>query len=50
MMYKNTDQAYEAGHVSAGSAAGLLAKVYATMASAAMPAGTPITRAHRPGV
>lgn len=43
MMYKNTDQAYEAGHVSAGSAAGLLAKVYATMASAAMPAGTPIT-------
>lgn len=33
----------ELGHVSAGSAAGLLAKVYATMAAAAMPAGTTIT-------
>lgn len=43
MMYKNTDQAYQAGHVNAGSAAGLLAKVYATMAAAAMPAGTQIT-------
>ena len=43
MMYKNTDDAYSTGHVSAGSAAGLLAKVYATMASAAMPAGTPVT-------
>lgn len=43
LMYKNTDNAYETGHVSAGSAAGLLAKVYATMASAAMPAGTQIT-------
>lgn len=42
MMYKNTDQAYESGHVSAGSAAGMLAKIYATMASAAMPVGTPI--------
>jgi starch-binding outer membrane protein, SusD/RagB family len=42
-MYKNTDAAYCAGHVSAGSAAGLLAKVYATEASSAMPAGTPIT-------
>jgi len=39
-LYHNTDNAYLAGHVSAGSAAGLLAKVYATMASAAMPAGT----------
>lgn len=43
MMYKNTDANYRTGHVSAGSAAGLLAKVYATMASAAMPVGTPIT-------
>ena len=42
-MYKNTDAAYSEGHVSAGSAAGLLAKVYATEASSAMPAGTPIT-------
>lgn len=33
----------ELGHVSAGSAAGLLAKVYATMAAAAMPTGTNIT-------
>lgn len=43
MMYKNTDGGYEAGHVNAGSAAGLLAKVYATMASAAMPVGTQVT-------
>lgn len=43
MMYKDTDAAYKAGHVCAGSAAGLLAKVYATEASAAMPAGTQIT-------
>lgn len=43
LLYKNTDAGYSRGHVSAGSAAGLLAKVYATMASAAMPAGTQIT-------
>lgn len=43
LMYKNTESGYEAGHVNAGSAAGLLAKVYATMASAAMPAGTRVT-------
>lgn len=43
MMYKNTDSDYEPGHVNAGSAAGLLAKVYATMAAAAMPEGTPVT-------
>lgn len=42
LLYKNTDAGYSAGHVSAGSAAGLLAKVYATMAAAAMPAGTEI--------
>ena len=42
LMYKNTDSKWEAGHVSAGSAAGLLAKVYATMASAALPEGTNI--------
>ena len=41
-MYKNTDAGYQKGHVNAGSAAGLLAKVYATMASAAMPEGTEI--------
>ena len=40
MLYKNTDKAYQPGHVSAGSAAGLLAKVYATEAAYAMPAGT----------
>ena len=43
MMYKNTDAAWQAGHASAGSAAGLLAKVYATEAASAMPAGTEIT-------
>ena len=43
LLYKNTDRNYQAGHVSAGSAAALLAKVYATQASAAMPAGTEIT-------
>lgn len=43
MLYKNTDSEWQSGHVSAGSAAGLLAKVYATEASAAMPAGTDIT-------
>lgn len=37
---KNTDADYETGHVTAGTAAGLLAKVYATMASGAMPGGT----------
>ena len=42
MMYKNTDSGFNTGHVSAGSAAGLLAKVYATMASGAMPADTEI--------
>ncbi|MBQ8487362.1 MAG: RagB/SusD family nutrient uptake outer membrane protein [Prevotella sp.] len=42
LMYKNTDARYQAGHASAGSAAGLLAKVYATQASAAMPAGTEV--------
>ena len=42
MMYKNTDAAYQKGHVCAGSAAGLLAKVYATQAAAAMPAGTEV--------
>ncbi|MBQ7191267.1 MAG: RagB/SusD family nutrient uptake outer membrane protein [Paludibacteraceae bacterium] len=39
LLYKNTDSNYELGHVSAGSAAGLLAKVYATEAACAMPAG-----------
>ena len=43
LMYKNTDAAWQAGHVNAGSAAGLLAKVYATMASASLPAGTELT-------
>ena len=43
LMYKNTDSGFQKGHANAGSAAGLLAKVYATMASAAMPEGTEIT-------
>lgn len=40
--YKNTDEGYVAGRVSAGAAAGLEAKVYATIASGAMPAETKI--------
>lgn len=43
MIYKNTDGNYKLGRVSAASAAGLLAKVYATMGSASMPAGEKIT-------
>lgn len=43
LMYKNTDSRYQSGHACAGSAAGLLAKVYATEAASAMPAGTQIT-------
>lgn len=39
LLYKNTDPEYQAGHVAAGTAAGLLAKVYATMASGALPEG-----------
>lgn len=42
LMYKNTDSRYQTGHASAGSAAGLLAKVYATQAAAAMPIGTEV--------
>lgn len=38
--YLNTDKEYTPGRVSAGTAAGLEAKVYATMASGAMPEGT----------
>ena len=38
MIYKNTDGAYVPGRVSAASAAGLLAKVYATMGAASTPA------------
>ncbi len=42
MMYHRDNSNYKSGHVCAGSAAGLLAKVYCTMASAAMPEGTKI--------
>ncbi|WP_436415167.1 RagB/SusD family nutrient uptake outer membrane protein [Petrimonas sp.] len=42
MLYKNTDREHQAGHVSAGTAAGLLSKVYATMASGALTAGEQI--------
>ena len=38
-LYKNTDAGFQTGHVCAGTAVGLLAKVYATMASGALPAG-----------
>lgn len=43
MLYSIDDPNYRLGHVSSGAAAGLLAKVYATMASAAMPEGTQIS-------
>ncbi len=43
LMYSRSDSRYKAGHVSAASAAGLLAKVYATMAAAAKPENTPVT-------
>jgi hypothetical protein len=42
LMYHIDNANYKKGHVCAGSAAGLLAKVYCTMASAAMPEGTKI--------
>ncbi len=46
-MYKNTDRKYQAGHVSAGSAAGLLAKAYATAASSAMGGTSVVVRTGR---
>jgi len=39
-MYKNTNPSYKEGRASAGAAASLLAKVYATIGSASMPSGT----------
>ena len=36
-LYKNTDAGYQVGHVCAGTAVALLAKVYATMGAASMP-------------
>lgn len=39
VIYKNTDADFQEGHVAQGAAAGLLAKVYATMASGSMTAG-----------
>jgi len=39
MMYKNTDSGFVEGRASAGAAASLLAKVYATIGSASMSAG-----------
>ncbi len=42
-LYKNTDAGFQTGHVCAGTAVGLLAKVYATMASGALPAGEIMT-------
>ena len=42
LMYKNTDAAFTPGRASSGAASILLAKVYATIASASMPAGNSI--------
>lgn len=43
LLFSNTDSKFVEGHASKGAAAALLVKVYATMASASMPAGTEIT-------
>lgn len=43
LMYDNTNPDFSEGHASKGAAAALLAKVYATMASASMPSGEQIT-------
>lgn len=49
MIYKNTDSKFEEGRVCAGAAASLLAKVYATIGSASVPAGEVVTiRAGKP--
>ena len=42
-LYKNTDASFQVGHVCAGTAVALLAKVYATMGAASMPAGVELT-------
>lgn len=49
-MYKNTDTAFSPGRVSAGAAATLLAKVYATIGAAAMPSGKLIVKGGKPFV
>ncbi|WP_298647245.1 RagB/SusD family nutrient uptake outer membrane protein [uncultured Proteiniphilum sp.] len=50
MIYKNTNSSYKEGRVSAGAAASLLAKVYATIGSASMPSGTVYVRGGIPFV
>lgn len=49
MIYKNSDNGFKPGRVCAATAAGLLAKVYATIGSASMATGEQITvkPAHR---
>lgn len=48
LMYKNTDSSYVSGHVCKGTAAGLLAKAYATAASSAMSSGNLYIRTGQP--
>ena len=43
MVYKNSDSAYKTGRITAATAAGMLAKVYATIGSASLAAGEKIT-------
>ena len=43
MIYKNTDSNFKPGRICAATAAGLLAKVYATIGSASMQKGESIT-------
>lgn len=50
LLYAYTDASHVKGHVFRASASGLLAKVYATIASAAMPTGANITVKGGPGL
>jgi hypothetical protein len=47
-LYKNTDAGFVEGHVSAGAAASLLAKVYVTIGAASMPSGTVYVKGGNP--
>ena len=48
LMYKNTDAGYQEGHVCKGTAAGLLAKAYATAAASSLASGQLYIRTGQP--
>lgn len=48
LMYKNTDAGFREGSASAGAAASLLAKVYATIGAASLPLGNVTVRGGQP--